>query len=219
MRAWFSKAAAAARFEVAWVLSHPKEWLAAVAAPLVWCLMLIAAFGDGLMTQIPVGYTDADRSAASREVIETLSALPSVRLVPFADEAAAERALKTASVYGVVTIPENFEADRRRGTGSPVVLQINKLYYAVGTILEVDLKTALTNLKAAETAVQLTRGGGTFAENARRLRLSMPEVYFLGNPAFNFSAYLLPTLVPGVMALGLCWGLSQVSCANGAKAG
>ena len=32
MRAWFSKAAAAARFEVAWVLSHPKEWLAAVAA-------------------------------------------------------------------------------------------------------------------------------------------------------------------------------------------
>lgn len=206
MRAWFSKAAAAARFEVAWVLSHPKEWLAAVAAPLVWCLMLIAAFGDGLMTQIPVGYTDADRSAASREVIETLSALPSVRLVPFADVAAAERALKTASVYGVVTIPENFEADRRRGTGSPVVLQINKLYYAVGTILEVDLKTALMNLKAAETAVQLTRGGGTFAENARRLRLSMPEVYFLGNPAFNFSAYLLPTLVPGVMALGALLG-------------
>lgn len=206
MRAWFSKAAAAARFEVAWVLSHPKEWLAAVAAPLVWCLMLAATFGDGLMTQIPVGYTDADRSAASREVIETLSALPSVRLVPFADVAAAERALKTASVYGVVTIPENFEADRRRGTGSPVVLQINKLYYAVGTILEVDLKTALTNLKVAETAVQLTSGGGTFAENARRLRLSMPEVYFLGNPAFNFSAYLLPTLVPGVMALGALLG-------------
>ena len=206
MRAWFSKAAAAARFEVAWVLSHPKEWLAAVAAPLVWCLMLAATFGDGLMTQIPVGYTDADRSAASREVIETLSALPSVRLMPFADVAAAERALKTASVYGVVTIPENFEADRRRGTGSPVVLQINKLYYAVGTILEVDLKTALTNLKVAETAVQLTSGGGTFAENARRLRLSMPEVYFLGNPAFNFSAYLLPTLVPGVMALGALLG-------------
>lgn len=206
MWAWFSKAAAAARFEVAWVLSHPKEWLAAVAAPLVWCLMLAATFGDGLMTQIPVGYTDADRSAASREVIETLSALPSVRLVPFADVAAAERALKTASVYGVVTIPENFEADRRRGTGSPVVLQINKLYYAVGTILEVDLKTALTNLKVAETAVQLTSGGGTFAENARRLRLSMPEVYFLGNPAFNFSAYLLPTLVPGVMALGALLG-------------
>lgn len=206
MRAWFSKAAAAARFEVAWVLSHPKEWLAAVAAPLVWCLMLAATFGDGLMTQIPVGYTDADRSAASREVIETLSALPSVRLVPFADVAAAERALKTASVYGVVTIPENFEADRRRGTGSPVVLQINKLYYAVGTILEVDLKTALTNLKVAETAVQLTSGGGTFAENVRRLRLSMPEVYFLGNPAFNFSAYLLPTLVPGVMALGALLG-------------
>ena len=168
--------------------------------------MLAATFGDGLMTQIPVGYTDADRSAASREVIETLSALPSVRLVPFADVAAAERALKTASVYGVVTIPENFEADRRRGTGSPVVLQINKLYYAVGTILEVDLKTALTNLKVAETAVQLTSGGGTFAENARRLRLSMPEVYFLGNPAFNFSAYLLPTLVPGVMALGALLG-------------
>ncbi len=206
MAAWFSKAAAAARFEVAWVLAHPREWIAAVAAPLVWCLMLVAAFGDGLMTKLPVGYTDADHSAASREVIETLSALPSVNLVPFADGAAAERALKNASVYGVVTIPENFEADRRRGTGSPVVLQLNKLYYAVGTILEVDLKTALTNLKVAGTAVQLTTQGGTFTENARRLRLSLPEVYFLGNPAFNFSAYLLPTLVPGVMALGALLG-------------
>ena len=208
MTAWFSKVAAAARFEAAWVLAHPKEWIAAIAAPLVWCLMLVVAFGDGLMTKLPVGYTDADHSAASREVIETLSALPSVRLVPFADVAAAERALKNASVYGVVTIPENFELDRRRGIGSPVVLQLNKLYYAVGTILEVDLKTALTHLKVAGTAVQLTTQGGTFTENARRLRLSMPEVYFMGNPAFNFSAYLLPTLVPGVMALGALLGFA-----------
>ena len=206
MKAWLAKARRAARFEARWVLSHPKEWIAAVAAPLLWCFLLILALGDGLMQQLPVAVTDLDRSAASREVVQVLSALPSVRLVPFADPLSADRALRNASVYGSITIPKDFELDRRRGVGSPVALQINKSYYAVGTILEVDLKTALSSLKVQGAAVQLTQRGGTFAENARHLRLSLPEVYFAGNTGFNFAAYLLPTLIPGVMALGALLG-------------
>ncbi len=204
--AWLHRAGAAARYELRWVLSHPKAWIAALAAPLFWCLLLILAFGSGLMQQLPVAVTDLDRSAASREVVQALSAVPSVRLVSFEEPQSADRALRNASVYASLTIPKDFELDRRRGVGSPVVLQINKSYYAVGTILEVDLKTALSSLSVQGMAVKLTQQGGTFAENARHLRLSLPEVFFAGNTGFNFAAYLLPTLIPGVMALGALLG-------------
>lgn len=101
-----------------------------------------------------------------------------------------------------MTIPQDFETDRRRGAGAPVSIDLNKSWYAVGTLLEVDFKTALSTLAIGHAAVNATTQGGTFAENSRHLRITTPDVYFLGNPAFNFVAYLLPTFIPGVLALG-----------------
>ena len=203
---WLAGVRRAFCYEVRWVGGHPKEWLAAIAAPLLWCLLMVLEFNGGIMTNLPVGVVDLDRSAASREVVQLLSAVPSMRLTPFEDAVSADRALRSASIYASITIPENFELDRRRGEGSPVVVQLNKTYYGVGTILEVDVKTALSAAKVQGAVVKTTSAGGTFEANARQLRLTRPDVYFLGNSAFNFGAYLLPAMVPGVMALGALLG-------------
>ena len=40
--------------------------------------------------------------------------------------------------------------------------------------------------------------GGSLKAESNNLRIASPEVYFLGNTGFNFSAYLLPTLIPGL---------------------
>ena len=201
MLCWFNRVARVAAAEVRQVLAHRVEWLTAVVVPLIWLAVLTLAFGPGLMTQLPVGLVDADKSAASREVVEALSAIPSVQFKSFESTLEADRALRGAKIYAVLTIPPDFERERRRGVGAPVVLEINKTYYAIGTILELDVKTALAAQKVANLAVRMTQKGGNFTENAKNLRVTMPEVYFLGNTGFNFVAYLLPTLIPGVMAL------------------
>ena len=201
MLCWFNRVARVAAAEVRQVLAHRVEWLTAVVVPLIWLAVLTLAFGPGLMTQLPVGLVDADKSAASREVVEALSAIPSVQFKSFESTLEADRALRGAKIYAALTIPPDFERERRRGVGAPVVLEINKTYYAIGTILELDVKTALAAQKVANLAVRMTQKGGNFTENAKNLRVTMPEVYFLGNTGFNFVAYLLPTLIPGVMAL------------------
>ena len=193
-------------FRSAWeearsIPKRPWEWLTALALPALWCGLLMAVFAQGLVLRLPVGVVDEDHSAMSREVISTLSALPSMELRPFADGREADRALRATHTYATLTIPAGFEKDRLSGRGAPVVVDFNKSYYAVGTVLEVDLKSALAAMKAASAAQRLTMTGGTIEENARRLRVTLPDVYFLGNVAFNFGAYIPSAIVPGLVAL------------------
>ena len=202
MTAWFRHVAAAAQLEIQQVLTHPVEWLTAILAPLFWCVVLWFAFNAGTLSGLPVALVDLDQSAASRSVVDALDALPSIKLERFENSLSADRALKNSKVFAVVTIPQDFEIDRRRGAGAPVSIDLNKSWYAVGTLLEVDFKTALSTLAIGHAAVNATTQGGTFAENSRHLRITTPDVFFLGNPAFNFVAYLLPTFIPGVLALG-----------------
>ncbi|MDO5530889.1 ABC transporter permease [Sutterella sp.] len=203
MPGWFNGVARCARLEAAHVLTHPREWIAGIFVPLLWVVIIALAFGQGLLMRLPVGFVDLDRSALSRETFLALSALPSTELLVFENSLEADRAIRAGRTYATITVPEDYEYDNRRGTGAPVALEINKSYYAIGTILEVDVKTALSNLSVARLAVRAASAmGGTFTENARHLRATFPDVHFLGNTGFNFVAYLLPTLIPGLTALG-----------------
>lgn len=148
MLCWFNRVARVAAAEVRQVLAHRVEWLTAVVVPLIWLAVLTLAFGPGLMTQLPVGLVDADKSAASREVVEALSAIPSVQFKSFESTLEADRALRGAKIYAALTIPPDFERERRRGVGAPVVLEINKTYYAIGTILELDVKQRLPHRRS-----------------------------------------------------------------------
>ena len=202
MASWFRHAAAAAAFEIRQVLSRPVELVAGVVAPLFWCVVLWFAFSAGTLSHLPVALVDLDQSSASRGVVQALDALASIELKPYENALTADQALRSSKVFASITIPKDFELERRRGEGVPISIDINKSWYAVGTLLEVDFKTAVSTALITQAAVQATARGGTFAENAQHLRLTMPDVYFEGNPAFNFVAYLLPTFIPGVIALG-----------------
>lgn len=191
----------AAREEIRTAPSRPWEWLSALLLPTIWCGLLTAVFVQGLLEELPIGLVDNDHSAASREVVEQFASVPSLALRPYATSLEAERALRAGKTYATITIPENFERDRLKGLGSPVIADINKSYYAVGTFLEVDVKQALSQRKVEAAAQKLTMRGGTFEENARHLRATLPDTYFLGNAGFNFGAYIPLAIVPGLIAL------------------
>lgn len=206
MRNWFARIARIASLEWRQVRTHRIEWIAGFVVPLFCCLIMTLLYGTGAMTRLPVGIVDLDGSALSRSTTLALEAAPSMELIPFSSAEEAERALRARRTYATITLPQDFELDHRRGEGAPVELSINKTYYAIGTILELDVKSALSTVRIQEAAVRATTGGGTFAERARRLRVTFPDVEFMGNQAFNFTGYLMPTFVPGLMALGALLG-------------
>ena len=80
-----------------------------------------------------------------------------------------------------------------------------------------DVKTALAAVMKSAGTIRMTAArGGSLKAESNNLRIASPEVYFLGNTGFNFSAYLLPTLIPGLIALAAGLTFSGVLVASGA---
>ncbi len=202
MKQWFEGLWRAARIECSYTRSHPQQWVICALLPVLWLLVVANTFGTGLMTKLPVGLVNEDAGPLSRELVMMLDAVPSLGLRSFESASQAEAALARAETYATIVIPRNFTKESLNGRGSTIEFLINKSYYAVGTILEVDVKTALADVMKRAGALQMTAArGGSLKAEAANLRIISPEVYFLGNTGFNFSAYLLPTLIPGLIAL------------------
>ncbi|MFR2198852.1 MAG: ABC transporter permease [Sutterella wadsworthensis] len=200
MKHWFEGLFNAARIECRYTRRHPQQWVICALLPVMWLLFVANTFGTGLMTSSQ--WASSTRMAAAARARARCSTLPSLGLRGFESAVEADAALSRAETYGTIVIPRDFTKDSLNGRGSTLELIINKSYYAVGTILEVDVKTALAAVMKSAGTIRMTAArGGSLKAESNNLRIASPEVYFLGNTGFNFSAYLLPTLIPGLIAL------------------
>ncbi len=211
MLLWWLSLWEIAKREVQGWAERPLEWITGIVLPLFWVTLVALMFGTGLMQRLPVALVNLDAGPSARETVAAFDAIPSISLVSYPSSGAADGALKAGSVYASIVIPTNFSREAAAARGEPVRISINKSYYAIGTILEVDLKLAVAELKRAHAARAITKlRQGTLDANARNLRIEEPDVYFEGNTAFNFNRYLLATLVPGLLVLGLAITLAGV---------
>lgn len=168
-----------------------------------WCLAVVAVFATGLMRNIPVGLVDYDNSAESRDLIRSLDAVASVDFINYENPQAATADLATGNIYALFVIGHNW-SEKTSGSRSDSALELflNKSYYAIATTVETDLKLALSQIQVGQMLEAASVVGGGFAGNKERLAVLDADILIAGNPALNFKAYLLTTILPGVLALG-----------------
>lgn len=181
----------------------PLLWLTGIVVPVFWCLAVVAVFATGLMRNIPVGLVDYDNSAESRDLIRSLDAVASVDFVNYENPQAATADLATGNIYALFVIGHNW-SEKTSGSRSDSALELflNKSYYAIATTVETDLKLALSQIQIGQMLESASVVGGGFAGNKERLAVLDADILIAGNPALNFKAYLLTTILPGVLALG-----------------
>ena len=181
----------------------PLLWLTGIVVPVFWCLAVVAVFATGLMRNIPVGLVDYDNSAESRDLIRSLDAVASVDFVNYENPQAATADLATGNIYALFVIGHNW-SEKTSGSRSDSALELflNKSYYAIATTVETDLKLALSQIQIGQMLEAASVVGGGFAGNKERLAMLDADILIAGNPALNFKAYLLTTILPGVLALG-----------------
>lgn len=181
----------------------PLLWLTGIVVPVFWCLAVVAVFATGLMRNIPVGLVDYDNSAESRDLIRSLDAVASVDFVNYENPQAATADLATGNIYALFVIGHNW-SEKTSGSRSDSALELflNKSYYAIATTVETDLKLALSQIQIGQMLEAASVVGGGFAGDKERLAVLDVDILIAGNPALNFKAYLLTTILPGVLALG-----------------
>ncbi len=190
------------RQEVRTTASTPLLWFTGIMMPLFWCLVLAGVFATGLMRDIPVGLVDADNSAESRALVQALDAVPSVDFINYESQQAASNDLASAKIYGLFVIgPDWSQKQAASRSDSALELFLNKSYYAIATTLETDIKLALSRIQMQQLLQKTAATGGGFSGSAQRIAVLDMDVLIAGNPALNFRAYLLTTMIPGVLCL------------------
>ena len=185
MKHWFEGLVNTARIECRYTRRHPQQWVICALLPVMWLLFVANTFGTGLMTKLPVCLVNEDGGPLARELVMVLDAVPSLGLRGFDTATEADAALSRSETYGTIVIPRDFTKDSLNGRGSTLELIINKSYYAVGTILEVDVKTALAAVMKSAGTIRMTAArGGSLKAESNNLRIASPEVNFLGCEVF-----------------------------------
>ena len=189
--------------EVQTVLSRPWDIAMFIVMPVIWCVLIAGLFGNGLIRDVPVGVVNLDHQPESIELEIKLDALPSVKLFSYTTPLEASDAVKRADIYAYLVIPPNWLDRSGTPQAASLELYFPKTLYAIATTLELDIKQTLL-ADQMQKLERLAQTAGLNSEQAKRAT-SLVTVHSitLGNIAFNFQAYILPTLIPGILHLAL----------------
>ena len=189
--------------EVQTVLSRPWDIAMFIVMPVIWCVLIAGLFGNGLIRDVPVGVVNLDHQPESIELEIKLDALPSVKLFSYTTPLEASDAVKRADIYAYLVIPPNWLDRSGTPQAASLELYFPKTLYAIATTLELDIKQTLLD-DQMQKLERLAQTAGLNSEQAKRAT-SLVTVHSitLGNIAFNFQAYILPTLIPGILHLAL----------------
>lgn len=201
-RLWLSGVLRSMRRECQKWVAAPGEVFFCAIMPLVWLLVVWGLLGDGLMTRVPVGIVDEDKSSMSREVIRALDACRPLGLESMENSIAALDAMRAGGIYGVIVIPFGYMRDKISGTGSSIILYTDENRYAVGGTFEEAVTAAAEALADETIAAEIMKAGTGAAAAERILNLAHPDFCTLGNLASNFLIFLGSTLMPGLITIG-----------------
>lgn len=174
--------------------------------PFFWMLVVWALLGQGVITDVPVGFVDEDKSHISREVARAIDANRAFGLVHFESGEAAMAAMRGGSLYGVINIPFGYSRAMLDGRGSSVILYVDESRYAVAGSIQAEMSSVMRALESeGKFAAALRLGNGT-AGASRIVELTHSDFYALGNMEFSFLAFLGAALMPGVIMVGAMMG-------------
>lgn len=226
---WMGGVFASMRRELGLWARNPREVFFCDIMPLVWILIVWGLLGQGIMTAVPVGLVDEDKSPMSREVIRALDSARSLGLESYESSMAALAAMRQGSIYGVLVIPFGYMRDNLSGLGAPVVLYTDENRYAVGGTFSEATASVMQGLGDRRMTSELMKTGIGEGGARRVLELVHADFYRLGNMGSSFLIFLGSTLMPALVTIGAIFAFMSailrevwnrsigewLSCANG----
>ena len=180
--------------EIRFFRRDPAGWFLVIAIPLIAFAVLAWTFSSAVVRGLNVVIDDEDRSATSSKFVEEIGAAPGLRIAQRAESlSTATQAVRSGDAIGAVYIPPKFEQDLLAGRRPQIVAFYNTQYFTPGNIASKALRDAISAASAQLAPVNQVRlqpvGSGQL----------VVEQYVLTNPAVNYAAFLLRTVMPTVL--------------------
>lgn len=190
------------RREIRRLASRPIYLVGIVAIPVMMAFFFIEMLGPGLPLEVPAGVVDLDHSRMSRTLTRSLDAmeLVDVKSYPMSYHEAMEEVRK-GEILGFFMIPEGFERDAVGGRNPQLTYYFNLSTYVPGSLMFKAFKTIGVTAAGGLVQTGLTEKGAP--ETVTGVVIQPLTVYShpLENPWLNYSYYLSPSFLYGIMEL------------------
>ncbi|WP_457611203.1 ABC transporter permease [Lutibacter sp.] len=180
-----------AKREMAFLLSNKTVFIFAVILPFILLLFFNGLLKNGVARDLPIAVIDLDNSAISRNIISQLDATPELWIYQtIVNQQKGESLIRQGKIYGLVTIPKNFEVDLKSGKQATIVNQYNSNVLLPGG-LEFKTFSKVIGTISAKIFIQNQLLKGVSMQQAivnyQPVKLNN---HVLSNPYTNYSYYL-----------------------------
>jgi ABC-2 type transport system permease protein len=175
------------------ILKTPTAFGLIVLAPVIYGALYPQPYLGQLVRHVPIAVVDGDRTALSREIVQTLNADQSLEVAAQpATLAEARRLLAERRVFGILEIPPDAERDVLKGDDAHLPAYVDSTYLMLYSRVLGGVTEAVGNVSAdLQTGGARLDGGLAFhaLAGAQPVRtLSQP----LFNPTGGYASYVVP---------------------------
>lgn len=190
------------RRELRRLTARPIYLVGMVVVPVVMAFFFVGMLNPGLPLKVPAGVVDLDHSQMSRRLTRSLDAMEMIDVVEAPmDYHAAMEAVQEGKILGFFMIPENFERDAVSGRGPQLTYYFNLSIYVPGSLMFKGFKTMGVTAAGGLVQTNLVSKGAPEALAGVVLQPLTVNSHPLNNPWLNYSYYLSPSFLYGVLEL------------------
>lgn len=162
-----------------------------IVLPLFCILFMCTIFGTGGMLNIPIGVVDLDQTSTSREIIRSISTIPTTKITDhYPDALSAREALVKKEIYAYIVIPNNFESDLIGGHDTTLPYYIHFALLSVGIEIQAALESAFAEIALSPIILAAESAGESEAQIESVIIPVNFDAHPLFNPSLDYSVYL-----------------------------
>lgn len=162
-----------------------------IVLPLFCILFMCTIFGSGGMLNIPIGVVDLDQTSTSREIIRSISTVPTTQITNhYPDALSARESLRKKEIYAYIVIPNNFESDLIGGHDTTLPYYIHFALLSVGIEIQAALESTFAEIALSPIIMAAESAGESEAQIESVIIPVNFDAHPLFNPSLDYSVYL-----------------------------
>lgn len=163
------------------------------------CLGFLAynIFFHSIPTDLPIGIVDDDKSSLSRDLKFYIESTPALQISKQYNSLYEARLdLNQGKIYGIVAIPNNFQAHIRKGIGVNIGVYFNAQFVLIGKAVNSAMLQVITTFNAVSSiGKNLAKDANMNIAKAKSMPI-IPKIEGLFNPRNDYAQFLLTIILP-----------------------
>ncbi len=159
-------------------------------------------YKNGVLKEIPVIVCDRDHSSLSDSYCQLIESSGTMKISKYvASQEEIITAFKNGGIYAAFYIPDNFEADIKKGKCTTLTIYNNALNIISDYNILKEGKTITKTFSGAVLLKKLSSRGISAQESMNVINKVTIDTQSLYNPNYNYLTYLIPGFVPSLLQM------------------